>query len=533
MILQTISHQGYIRYVFITCLVLCTQCIFSQTTTSSFFSNANRFYQSYVSNGLVDYGAISLSDRSNIRTQIASYNLDFIGIEEQKAFLINAYNLLTIISISEHYPVSSVKKISNFFKTKHRVGGLDYSLDEIETKLMEDYSDYRVHLALVCGALSCPPLPNYAYVPTNLDKQLDHITTQVVNDVKYVRFTDTQLEISTLFKWHFDNTQNISSVIDFINKNRYEAVAQNTTIEYKGYDWRINDLKSVKPEEEASRYYYSRLYDKGQWEGHIFNNYYSHKESQSNAANFDSRSNFYTILGQFLYGVNDRLNLGFELKFRSANQNFREASSAWEALSFRNKGLAKDAFGDSQYSRIGLTAFGPRIKYQPIADIPNISIQHTLHIPLGSNLEGDTLNGFLDWSHPTMINQLFFDQDLGSSFSLFLEAGLVVENIGPSFFKQGSGLHQISNPINIITSYFPDNKTTFYLLINATPRWRIQVNDLLQSVRESDAYSQYGIGYKYFVTNDLQLEFLYTIFNGSQNNRSARTFNLGVKYFGR
>lgn len=280
------------------------------------------------------------------------------------------------------------------------------------------------------------------------------------------------------------------------------------------------------------RYTPSKLYQNGEYEVHFYNNYYAQKDKLNGANEFNSRTNFFTVFGQFLYGISPRLNLGIELKLRSVNQNNRMLSSTFNAFQFKNEGFLEDEMGTIGYSRVGLTAIAPRIKYQPFKDLINISFQHTLYIPLGSALEGSEETGWIDWSKPSFYTQMFYDETLGGKFGFFAELGFILENIGGALLRQNEGFYQVATPMNFIVNYFVDNVSTLYFLINASPRWGIQVNQNLNASSSSIPYSQYGAGYKLFISSKIQLEILYSRFYSNIPGQSANTFNLGIRYMG-
>jgi hypothetical protein len=54
------------------------------------------------------------------------------------------------------------------------VGGRAYGLDEIEQGIIRKrFQEPRIHFALVCAAMGCPPLRGEAYTGARLDAQLD------------------------------------------------------------------------------------------------------------------------------------------------------------------------------------------------------------------------------------------------------------------------------------------------------------------------------------------------------------------------
>ncbi len=54
------------------------------------------------------------------------------------------------------------------------MGGKAYGLDEIEQDIIRPrYREPRIHFALVCAAMGCPPLRSEAYTGARLEAQLD------------------------------------------------------------------------------------------------------------------------------------------------------------------------------------------------------------------------------------------------------------------------------------------------------------------------------------------------------------------------
>jgi len=115
---------------------------------------------------------------------LASYDPARLPERDQLAFWINAYNAYTIRLINKHGERESIRNINKTFgvvkaygpwKEKlARVGGRAYGLDEIEQNIIRPrFREPRIHFALVCAAMGCPPLRSEAYVGSRLDEQLD------------------------------------------------------------------------------------------------------------------------------------------------------------------------------------------------------------------------------------------------------------------------------------------------------------------------------------------------------------------------
>ena len=138
----------------------------------------------HVTNGMVDYGAFKAAP--TFRSYLAALNAQdpaTLSRNEQLAFWINAYNAYTNQLIIKHNESESIRNINKtaFLKLKGpwseslaKVGGKLYTLDDIEHKIIRPtYKEPRIHFALVCAAMGCPPLRSEAYTGAKLNTQLE------------------------------------------------------------------------------------------------------------------------------------------------------------------------------------------------------------------------------------------------------------------------------------------------------------------------------------------------------------------------
>ncbi|MDW3193892.1 MAG: DUF547 domain-containing protein [Cytophagales bacterium] len=209
------------------------------------FKDFNTFYSLYVHLGKVKYDQIQYN-RDLIELlvkRIGEQSLNRQSDDFKAAFYINAYNLLTIYQIVENYPgIQSVMDIHGFFKgRKFLVAGNYMTLDELEFKgLFEIEKDPRYHFALVCGAQSCPLLYNQAFVPEQLDKQLDARARVILNFEDYVDSSNGQLSLFKVMDWYRADFAANKSLIAWINDFRDSPIAEGTPIVYAEYDWKLN-----------------------------------------------------------------------------------------------------------------------------------------------------------------------------------------------------------------------------------------------------------------------------------------------------
>ncbi len=142
--------------------------------------------RAHVARGMVDYDAFARSP------EFARY-LDKLAAADpsrgwsksaQLAFWINAYNAYTIQLINAKRERRSIRNINKSFgfvkgygpwaEKIARVGGTVYGLDEIEQDIIRPrYNEPRIHFALVCAAMGCPPLRSEAFTGARLEAQLD------------------------------------------------------------------------------------------------------------------------------------------------------------------------------------------------------------------------------------------------------------------------------------------------------------------------------------------------------------------------
>jgi hypothetical protein len=474
----------------------------------TFEDRADQFMGRYVKDGFVDYKAI-VDERGELNAlidQIKQIDYKIHTPTENKAYFINVYNVLVIDQIVNHYPTTSVKDIPGFFqRAEFTVGGNLMTLNYIEKFILLDtYDDSRLHLVLVCGAKDCPRLWNKAFRSKNLEEQMITRSQMILNDPNFIMITEKGVGLSEIFKWNIYEFGGKNDVIKFINLYREEPIASSAKTFYYDYDWTLNDVKFSNNKDNtignnSFRYVTSAAIPKGGVEIKLFNNLYSQFEDWGSHTKY--RSTYFTTSISFLYGSSNRFNVGFVSRYRRVRNSVGESALAI----FKN-------------SRQGITAFGPQVRWAPSESWPNLSIQSSLTFPLGSELSGGTGISFLDWSGPVFITQFFNDKSIGDKFSLFTEIDLLIEEIG------GSGkANRISTPITGIFSWFPVKNFTIYGLVGYSPYY----------VKPYDYFIQLGLGMKFQLSPDFEIEILLTDFSNRYLNLvdgNAATYNLGFRY---
>jgi len=184
--------------------------------------------------------------------------------EQRFAFWINAYNASVIKKVLAHYPLESIKDldaalgIQSIFDddfiamTGHHPEGKDerLSLNDIEHGILRpDFKDARVHAAVNCASISCPPLLGEAFVADKLDKQLTAQMRAFLADPRRNRYSpaEKRVELSQVFKWFEDDfKRDAGSLREYVLRyapEEHKALLKDAEIKYLDYDWALNQVE--------------------------------------------------------------------------------------------------------------------------------------------------------------------------------------------------------------------------------------------------------------------------------------------------
>jgi len=184
---------------------------------------------------------------------------------QQLAFWINVYNGYT-----QHYlktdPSTYLQDRSRHFRlARLQIAGSAVSLEDIEHGVLRrgatiwtlghwrwlairsafvrrfavDAVDYRIHFALNCGALSCPPV--MPYLPESLDAQLDAITCfYLAREARYDANAGTAV-VPALLRWFSADFAGGSADAKRAILRRYGVIPEGVepSIRYAPYDWTL------------------------------------------------------------------------------------------------------------------------------------------------------------------------------------------------------------------------------------------------------------------------------------------------------
>lgn len=174
----------------------------------------------------------------------------------QLAYWINVYNALTIRGILREYPTSSIRNHTaklgyNIWKDLLIwVDGKNYALDDIEHQILRKMGEPRIHLAIVCASIGCPPLANRAYTAKDLDSQLAANARRFFAQPTNFRADGASrtVGVSELLKWYGTDFAPTSAEQVRILRPYFpssEGLAwieqPGLAVQYLNYNWSLND----------------------------------------------------------------------------------------------------------------------------------------------------------------------------------------------------------------------------------------------------------------------------------------------------
>jgi hypothetical protein len=238
-----------------------------------------------VRDGLVYYRALQ-GQRGRLDRYIASLNVpapafDAWDRDRRAALWLNAYNALVLRTVIDHYPIrgrsgaypsNSIRQIPGAFdRTTWRIAGRAVTLDAIETTHLSAFRDPRMFFAIGRGAVDGGRLRSEAFTAARLERQLTDAIDDCVRRVTcaQVEAAAGVLRISPIFSWreaefaaafagagqgkYPGRTPIEAAAVALIEPHLYpserEWLAQNRfKVEYKKFDWRLNDLTGGGPQ---------------------------------------------------------------------------------------------------------------------------------------------------------------------------------------------------------------------------------------------------------------------------------------------
>lgn len=209
---------------------------------------------------LFDYAGLASSapDRADLAryldllsaTPVSSLNRD-----EQMAFWINLYNVLTVKVVVDHLPVASIRDIDispgilssgPWGKELVSIEGQALSLNDIEHRILRPiWRAPFVHYAVNCASIGCPDLKASAWTADKLDADLEAAARAYVNDPRGVRIDGDAIVVSRIYDWFIEDFGGseksvLAHLKTYADAKLLADLKRIDRIDDTAYDWRLN-----------------------------------------------------------------------------------------------------------------------------------------------------------------------------------------------------------------------------------------------------------------------------------------------------
>ncbi len=216
--------------------------------------------------GRFDYAGLKEreADLDRYLGDIARADLAFLSRNALLALFINAYNAYTLRSVLQTMTpdrpegIGSIRDIPDVFEAVvHEVGGFTLSLDNIEHNILRPvFKDPRIHFAVNCASVGCPPLHDAAFIGEDIEAQLEAVTQRVLTSPEYVRVEGERLWLTSILDWYGSDFVTAGyrgaaeSLAGYVQRRARREVrefiemnAGRVRISFIPYDWSLNRIR--------------------------------------------------------------------------------------------------------------------------------------------------------------------------------------------------------------------------------------------------------------------------------------------------
>lgn len=227
------------------------------TAPAQAFDHTHATYGAFLDGAVTDTGVdyAMLKGRKDkldaYLVEVANAPMSGFDKDQKLAFLVNAYNALTINLILSENPKSIMDLDGGkvWDQRSFDVGRQKLTLNQIENENIRKIENGRIHAVVNCASKGCPPLPPKPLVPTGIQAQLDDGAKRWVRTNAF-KLDGSVAQLNQIFKWYGDDFvggapgtasegDKQKAAAAFITKYGGDVSAAKT-FEWRDYDWSVN-----------------------------------------------------------------------------------------------------------------------------------------------------------------------------------------------------------------------------------------------------------------------------------------------------
>lgn len=506
--------QKSIQYV-ILILWTCSSSLLAQDL-KTFFKDANLFFATHIQHNSVPYNSLykKNAEIDALVQQIASVDLSQATASEQKAFYINAYNLLVIKNVFNSFPISSPNEVLHFWdEIEFTVANKKNTLEGLKAAIFAQFADVRLNFVLVDGSISGAPIIPMAYLPNNLEESLDNRCIEILNNSKFVQYDKTEgiVVVSGIFKLREQDFK--PSILGFINQFRVQKIDTIAKVKYDNYDWRLNNLygdativvNKKKNEVSYSMMAPSATLPKKAFELNWYNGLFAVTYGDRTTG---SRSSFLGSQLTATYGITGRLDAGLTFMLRSDRTNDLYDNSPFKVFEFErlNTPNAITSSRSNIRSDWGFSHVGAQVRFAPFKNI-GLAFEQGVLFPIRGLPRDNTVDDQI-----YLTSQIFLSYPVNSKMYLFF-AFTYWQGV-----KAGEAFRFTPPMLRVFYSYY------------FTPRFSAVVTALY--------FLEWGAGLKFMITPKFEIQAMFSYYLPipgimdllSPGATSIMTYNAGLRY---
>lgn len=176
---------------------------------------------------------------------VASASLAGMSDAEKLAFWINAYNAYVVKGVLDNWPLDSVLSVEGFFDTvDYTVASRELTLNEIENEQIRPvFNEPRIHFAVNCASVGCPPISAQPYLGRTLDAQLEAQAVAYIERTTTVDENLMRIGLSKIFEWFSGDFGGVDGVREFVAQRHTAGDSirnGRNLLVFIDYDWALN-----------------------------------------------------------------------------------------------------------------------------------------------------------------------------------------------------------------------------------------------------------------------------------------------------